>query len=198
MPKKLTAQRRTHPLWWCAALICMLLTIAIIFGGIAVFIGYLVIHPRVPILSVVGAHLDQFQYDYAGTLVTQVTVVVRSENDNMKAHSSFSDMKLKLIFEGLQIAYLQAGPYDVRKNSSVDFHYVVVSKPIPLTPTQMVDVDVMLKQDRVRFELQGSARARWRVGPLGSIRFWDHLNCRLHFHRSNGSYVHSACTSRPK
>ncbi|CAN1306342.1 hypothetical protein LINPERPRIM_LOCUS26781 [Linum perenne] len=176
----------------------MLLTIAIIFGGIAVFIGYLVIHPRVPILSVVGAHLDQFQYDYAGTLVTQVTVVVRSENDNMKAHSSFSDMKLKLIFEGLQIAYLQAGPYDVRKNSSVDFHYVVVSKPIPLTPTQMVDVDVMLKQDRVRFELQGSARARWRVGPLGSIRFWDHLNCRLHFHRSNGSYVHSACTSRPK
>ncbi|CAI0410301.1 unnamed protein product [Linum tenue] len=198
MPKKLTAQRRTHPLWWCAALLCMILTVAIIFGGIAVFIGYLVIHPRVPILSVIDAHLDLFQYDYAGTLVTQVSVVVRSENDNLKAHSSFSDLQLRLIFEGMHIASLQAGDYDVRKNSTVDFNFVVVSRPIPLSPAQSMDVDVMLKQDQVRFDLQGNARARWRVGLLGSIRFWCHLNCKLNFRQSNGSYVPSPCTSRAK
>lgn len=162
------------------------------------FVGYLVYHPRIPIISVVNAHLNLFQYDLAGVLVTQVNIVVRTENDNRRAHASLSDMELTLIFDGLEIAKLMAGDYEVRKNSTVDFNFVATSDPIPLNPEQMKDVDVFLNEDEVRFDLKGNVRARWRVGLLGSIKFQCHLDCRLRFHRSSGDYIPGRCTSKAK
>ncbi|KAJ8774037.1 hypothetical protein K2173_009468 [Erythroxylum novogranatense] len=196
--KKLTSQRKTNPFWWFVAAICTVISLAVILAGIIVFVGYLIIHPRVPVISVVDAHLDQFQYDIAGILVTQVNIVVRSRNDNTKAHASFSDLKLTLIFEGMEIAKLVAESYDVKKNDSLDFNYVATSTPVPLNPEQMEDVGVYLNQDRVKFELKGHVRARWRVGLLGSVKFWCHLNCQLLFRRSDGSYIPSRCTSKAK
>ncbi|EEF42528.1 uncharacterized protein LOC8280127 [Ricinus communis] len=198
-PKKYHDPQRTSLFWWLAAIICSVLTIAVIVAGIVVFVGYLVIHPRIPIISVLNAHLNQFQYDQAGVLVTQVNIIVRSENDNTKAHASFSDMKLTLFFDGLAIAHLVAGPYEVKKNSTVDFNYVATSDPIPLNPEQMKDVDAFLNEDEVRFDLKGNARARWRVGLLGSVKFQCHLSCQLKFYRSSGIYIPGRhCTSKAK
>ncbi|KAL9350789.1 hypothetical protein Peur_058044 [Populus x canadensis] len=188
---------RTHFLWWCAAILCALLTTAVIIAGIIVFVGYLVIHPRVPVISVVDAHLLHFSYDGAGILVTQINIVVRSKNDNMKAHASFSNFNLELFFDRIRIAVLStAAPYEVRKNSSVDFNYDYTSDPIPLNPKQMDVVDAYLKEDEVRFDLKGGVRARWKIWVLGSVRFLCPLNCQLHFHPSNGSYISRRCTSK--
>ncbi|KAJ9174993.1 hypothetical protein P3X46_013580 [Hevea brasiliensis] len=195
---KLHTPKGTHPLLWCLALVCSVLAVAVIIAGIVVFVGYLVYHPRIPIISVVGAHLNLFQYDLAGVLVTQVNIVVRTENDNTRAHASLSDMKLTLIFDGIEIAKLMAEAYEVRKNSSVDFNFLATSAPIPLNPQQMKDVDVFLNEDEVRFDLKGNVRARWRVGLLGSIKFQCHLNCQLSFHRSSGDYIPVRCTSKAK
>ncbi|KAG6780385.1 hypothetical protein POTOM_013240 [Populus tomentosa] len=132
-----------------------------------------------------------------GILVTQINIVVRSKNDNMKAHASFSNFNLELFFDRIRIAVLStAAPYEVRKNSSVDFNYDYTSDPIPLNPEQMDDVDAYLKEDKVRFDLEGGVKARWKVGVLGSVGFLCHLNCQLHFHPSNGSYISRRCTSR--
>ncbi|XP_050234105.1 NDR1/HIN1-like protein 12 [Mercurialis annua] len=196
--KKHHDPQKTSLFWWLVAILCSILTIAVIIVGIIVFVGYLVIHPRIPIISVVNAHLDHFQYDLAGILVTQVTIIVRSENDNTKAHASFSGMNLTLFFDGIAIAHLVAGAYEVRKNDTKDFNYVATSTPIPLDPSQMKDIDVFLNEDEVRFDLKGNARARWRVGPLGSVRFQCHLNCQLKFHISNGTYIPKRCTSKAK
>ncbi|KAF5749118.1 hypothetical protein HS088_TW04G01080 [Tripterygium wilfordii] len=200
MPKKLIShrQRPTHFLIWCAAVICAILAVAVIIVGIAVFIGYLVVHPRIPYISVTDGHLNAFQFDYAGLLETQVTVVIRAENDNRKAHATFSDVGFTLVFDGIDIARLAAEAFDVRKNSSIDLPYVATSLPIPLDPEQMEYASISLKEDRVTFELRGSARAQWRVGVLGSVRFWCHLNCNLRFHPSNGTYIRSRCSSKAK
>uniref|UniRef100_A0A6N2NGT5 Late embryogenesis abundant protein LEA-2 subgroup domain-containing protein n=1 Tax=Salix viminalis TaxID=40686 RepID=A0A6N2NGT5_SALVM len=150
--------------------------------------------PRVPVISVVDAHLFHFSYDGAGVLVTQINIVVRSQNDNMKAHAAFSNFNLELLFDGIRIAVLStAAPYEVRKNSSVDFNYDYTSDPTPLSPQQMQYVDAFLKEDEVRFDLKGGVRARWRVGGFGSFRFLCNLNCRLRFHAANGTF--STCSS---
>ncbi|KAH7577405.1 hypothetical protein ACOSP7_001702 [Xanthoceras sorbifolium] len=199
-PRKLIhhSRPRTNPLVWCAAILCTIISIAVIITGIVVFIGYLIIHPRVPVISVINANLDRMLYDPAGLLETQITIVVRMKNDNQKAHASFSETKLSLLFDGLTIAILRADPFDVRKNSSVDFNYVVQSNPIPLDPEQQELVDMSLKEDRITFVLKGSARARWRIGPLGSVKFWSHLNCQLRFHPLNGTWIPSRCSSKAK
>ncbi|XP_062147098.1 NDR1/HIN1-like protein 12 [Alnus glutinosa] len=197
--KKLHDPRKpTNPLIWAAAIICAVIAVVVIVVGIVVFVGYMAIHPRVPFISVTFAHLDTIQYNQAGQLETQVTVVLTAENDNAKAHSSFSDTSFILSFQGLQIAKLVAEPFDVRKNSSTHFNYVVQSSQIPLDPTRMEEVDLSLKQDQITFDLKGSSRARWRVGLVGSVKFVCHLNCQLRFRPSNGTYIRSRCSSKSK
>ncbi|KAJ4729134.1 Late embryogenesis abundant protein [Melia azedarach] len=201
MPTKLIyrpTRRGTHPLIWCAAIICTIVAIGVIVAGIVVFIGYIVIHPRVPIISVVNAHLDRFQFDPAGLLETQITIIVRMKNGNERAHASFSETSFSLSFDGVEIARLVADPFDVSKNSSTDFNYVAESMAIPLDPEKQEVVDLALKRDEVRFEFKGGSRARWRVGPLGSVKFWCHLSCQLRFHPLNGTYIPSRCSSKAK
>ncbi|XP_038904240.1 NDR1/HIN1-like protein 12 [Benincasa hispida] len=200
MPPKLIsdAKRRTHPLVWLAAVLCTVVSIAVIIGGIVIFIGYLVIHPRIPTVSVLDAHLNKFQNDLAGRLEVQLTIIIEAENDNAKAHASFSDSSFFLYFIGMKIAQLKADPFEVRKNSSLKFHYAVVSDSIPLNPEQMEKVDNDLKADLSGFVLTGNTRVQWRVGLLGSVKYECHLHCELKFHPSNGTYMSSPCSSRAK
>ncbi|OWM65040.1 uncharacterized protein LOC116202635 [Punica granatum] len=191
--------RRTHPLIWCAAVICAILAIAVITAGIVVFVGYIIIHPRVPVISVLSASLDTFRYDEAGLLVTQITIDILAENANAKAHATFQDTSFFLIFGGMEIAQLVAPPFDVKKNGSQDIHYVVESSPIPLDPEKMELVNLFIRRNDVVFELKGKFRAQWRVGLLGSVKFWSHLNCWLHFHPWNGTYTNpKRCSSKAK
>ncbi|KAG2707485.1 hypothetical protein I3760_05G149600 [Carya illinoinensis] len=190
---------RTHPLVWVIAIICTILSIAVIITGIVVFVGYMIIRPRVPFISVTSAHLDTIRYDQAGLLEIEMAIDIRAENDNAKAHASFSDTSFVLSFDALQIAKLVDGPFDVSKNSSTVFNYVIPSSQIPLDRTRMEQLDFSLKRNEITFDLKGNSRTRWRVGLLGSVKFWCHLNCELRFHTLNGSYISSRrCSSKSK
>ncbi|KAL6985566.1 hypothetical protein U1Q18_018942 [Sarracenia purpurea var. burkii] len=120
------------------------------------------------------------------------------ENDNAKAHASFYDAGFVLGFHGTEIAKLVAPPFDVSNNSSLELSYTVKSSSIPLDPEQMVLVDASLKQNLVTFDLHGAARTRWRVGILGSVKFWLHLDCELPFVPSTSNSTGSHCSSKSK
>ncbi|KAK7307393.1 hypothetical protein VNO77_40414 [Canavalia gladiata] len=200
IPRRLNTPHNdsTHPLIWLAAILCTIIAIGVVIAGIVVFIGYMVIHPRIPIISITNAHLDLLRNDYAGLLQTQLRIIVVAQNGNAKAHATFSDIKFNVSYQGQGIAVMVADPFDVPKNNSKTLPYVVQSAPIPLTPDQMEEVDGSWKRDIIGFDIKGSARTRWRVGPLGSVRFWCTLECQLKFHPSNGSYIPKRCTSESK
>ncbi|KAF8380843.1 hypothetical protein HHK36_028338 [Tetracentron sinense] len=190
--------RTTNPLIWGAAMICTIIAIAVIITGLVVLIGYKIIRPKVPFISVTFAHLDKISYDQTGLLNTQITLIIKAENDNVRAHASFSDIKFLLHFNALQIAQLRAAPFDVPKNNSVDLKYVIPSLSIPLEPDAMEDVNISLMQDKISFNLKGNVRTRWRVGVIGSIKFWGSLSCQLQFFPSNGSSTYSHCSTKSK
>ncbi|KAK7262752.1 hypothetical protein RJT34_30332 [Clitoria ternatea] len=188
----------TNPLVWLVAIICTILAVAVVIAGIVVFIGYIAIHPRVPVISVTNAHLDLLRNDYAGLLQTQISIVVTAKNGNAKAHATFSSITFNLSYQGQDIAMLVAGPFEVPKNSSKDLNYVVQSSSIPLTPDQMEQVGDAWKKNEIKFDFKGAARTQWRVGPFGSVKFLCHLDCDLMFRPINGTYVPSKCTSKSK
>ncbi|XP_061341740.1 NDR1/HIN1-like protein 12 [Gastrolobium bilobum] len=188
----------THPLIWLAAILCTIIAIGVVIAGIVVFIGFLVLHPRVPIISITYAHLDLLRNDYAGLLQTQISILVRAQNGNAKAHATFTNVRFNLSYQGQGIAVMVAEPFDVPKNSSKYLNYVVQASSIPLTPDQMEGVDQSWKRNIIGFDLKGNAYTRWRIGPLGSVKFWDNLECTLKFHPLNGSYIPSRCTSKSK
>ncbi|CAL0331634.1 unnamed protein product [Lupinus luteus] len=189
----------THPLIWLLAFICIMIAIAVIVAGITVFVGFLIIHPRVPTISIANAHLDLFRNDYAGLLQTQITILVVAQNGNAMANVTFSDISFNISYQSHDIAILVAHPFEVPKNSSKYLNYVVQASSIPLNPDQMGSVGYSWKRNIVGFDLHGNTRIQWRVGPLGSLKFRCHLECTLKFHPLNGSYIPSqSCTSKSK
>ncbi|CAI9772293.1 unnamed protein product [Fraxinus pennsylvanica] len=190
-------QKCTNPIIWFMAIICAILAVAVIIAGIVVFVGYLVIRPKEPQIRVASAQLDTLYFDQTSSLTVQVSVVIKAENDNAKVHSSFQDMSLLLSFLGLKMAYLVAEPFDVKANSSVQFNYVPQSSPIPLNPDDAEGVSRSLRQGIITFDLKGKAKTRRRVGPIGSVKNWLHLECQLHL-PTNGTRIFPRCSSRSK
>ncbi|KAK9716054.1 hypothetical protein RND81_06G208500 [Saponaria officinalis] len=197
MPTVYGSERRTHPLIWCVAIICTFLTIIVIFTGLVVFIGYLVIRPRVPYVIVTNAHLDMFDTSQAGLLSIQITLWMKAENGNHDAQASFSDFEYDLSFHGIRIDTLKNWDFDVGKNSSILYKFEAKSMSIPLDPEQEVMVSQSINQNRIVFHLLGHTRARWRVGPLKSVKFWCNLFCELQFHM-DGTSFESHCTPKFK
>lgn len=123
--------------------------------------------------------------------------MVRAENDNAKARASFYDMSFALSFRGQKIAFLVADPFDVPANRSIELNYVSQSTPIPLNPEQAEVVGASMRQGVMGFELQGATRTRWRVGLVGSVKFWLHLNCHLQL-PIDRTTIYPRCSSRSK
>ncbi|KAL4592971.1 hypothetical protein LXL04_005980 [Taraxacum kok-saghyz] len=198
MPKQpvLGRQRRTNPFVWCFAVICSFIATVVIIAGIVVFSGYLVIRPKMPLLSVRASRLDNVYYDRSGVLAVRLTIQIRAENHNQKAHASFYDTRLLLGYHGQNIARLVANPFDVGKNETRELNYVVVSTSIPLPPDEQYLTQQSLSKSRLMlFFLKGSSRTMWRVGPLGSLKFWLHMDCELLL-PVNGSVGHSHCSTK--
>ncbi|KAK1417745.1 hypothetical protein QVD17_26879 [Tagetes erecta] len=195
-PLELGANRRTNPLIWCLAFTCAIISTIVIVAGIIVFSGYLVIRPKVPLIYVHAARLDKVSYNQAGVLAVRLTIIMKAENHNVKAHVSYYNTKLILGYHGVSIAELVADPFDVQKNTSIELNYVVESSPIPLDPPEQYLTEQSLAKTKVMpFFLKGSSRTRWKVGPLGSVRFWLHVNCHLQL-PIDSTVVYPHCTTR--
>ncbi|KAD4178537.1 hypothetical protein R6Q59_022134 [Mikania micrantha] len=182
MPKRpvLRPQRRTNPLIWCFATVCVIITTIVIVTGIIVFSGYLAIRPKAPLLYVHAAHLDQAVYSPDGSLAVRLMIAVKAENHNLKAHVRFYNTSFTLSYQGLSIARLVAGPFDVQKNTSQELRYVVESSSIPLGPVQQEMTEQALwKTKMMPFVLKGYSRTRRQVGPLGPLKFRLHVNCHM-------------------
>ncbi|GAB4834853.1 hypothetical protein Ancab_033122 [Ancistrocladus abbreviatus] len=107
-----------------------------------------------PFIRVTSAHLDYFNLTQEGYLSTGLSIMIKAENDNEKAHASFSNFRYDVSFHGLGIARLQATPFDIGKNESVDFVFVFKSESIPLDSGQLSAADLSLKRkcDCIRFD----------------------------------------------
>ncbi|XP_073275237.1 LOW QUALITY PROTEIN: NDR1/HIN1-like protein 12 [Primulina huaijiensis] len=190
-----TTPHTTKPLIWCVAVICVILAVAVIIAGVVLFIGYIAVRPKVPQISVTSAQLDAIYFDQASLLTVQVTIVINSENHNAKASSVFYGTRFGLSFRGQNIACLVADAYGLGPNKTTEFNYVSQSTPIPLNPDEAEALNWSLKRNIINFELKGNTKTRWRVGLIGSVKFWLHLNCMLEL-PVNGTQIFPRCSSR--
>ncbi|KAG6530200.1 uncharacterized protein LOC122043085 [Zingiber officinale] len=197
MPPRLISQegRQTHFVIWTLAVLCAILTIAVIVAGIAVFVVYMVYQPKMPYIRVAYAHLDELLYDQLGLLEIDITLNLEAVNDNNKAHTSFSALSFLLQFHDIDVAVLKSNSLEVPKNSSRPLNYHFHSSPIPLDQDAKEAMDKALRRGIVPFDLRGHAKTRWKVGIFVSVRFWTHISCRLHFFQTNGSTVESGCST---
>ncbi|XP_057803744.1 uncharacterized protein LOC131019079 [Salvia miltiorrhiza] len=197
MPKRLGPHHKTHPLIWCVSIICAILTVLVIIGGIVIFIGYMTLRPRVPQVSVIRAQMDTIYFDEASLMMVQATIVIKAENDNTKAHARFYNMLYTLSFRNQKIAYLTTDPFDVRPNQSLELNFVAQSQSIPLNSEEAEAVNLSLDRKVVDLNLRGSTRTRWKVWLIGAVNEL-HMECQLHLPVNQTTIYPPACTSRSK
>ncbi|KAL1834700.1 hypothetical protein ACET3Z_004351 [Daucus carota] len=127
----------------------------------------------------------------------QVSIVIKAKNENVKNHAVFYGLVLTLNFHGLPVAKLVNNPFDVKKNSSREFVYVVQSNQIPLRSVYSDYVQSALTKHKVSFELKGKVKTRWRVWVVGLVKFSVNMDCDLQFFVPNGSFTYrSPCSSK--
>ncbi|RAL40395.1 hypothetical protein DM860_006465 [Cuscuta australis] len=190
-------QQHTSPMVWCLAIFCTVVTVAVILAGIVVFVGYMVARPKVPQMIVERARIEELSYDMVGHLSLRISVVIKAENDNAKARAYFYHTSFGLSFHGVRVAYLNAAPFAVARNSTRELDYLVESSPIPLTPEEGERVAEGLKGSAVMFELKGTTRTRWSIWVVGSVKFWMRLDCRLKL-PVNGTAVYPNCATKAR
>ncbi|XP_074347786.1 uncharacterized protein LOC141686644 [Apium graveolens] len=124
-------------------------------------------------------------------------IVIKAKNGNIKNHVRFYGLELILALHGLQIAKLVSKPFDVKKNDSLEFFYLVKSNQIPLRSVYRDYVQSSLKKSTASLELKGTTTTRWKVWVLDSVKITLHMDCDLHFVVPNGSLsTKSHCRSK--
>lgn len=198
MPKRLGGPNQTtHPLIWCVSIVCAILTVLVIIGGIVVFIGYATLRPKVPQVSVERAQMDTIYFDQSNLMMLQATIVIKADNDNIRAHASFYDMAYSLSFRNQKIAILKADPFDVKPNHSLELNFVAQSHSIPLNQEEADAINLSLEQSVVDLDLRGMSRTRWKLWLIGSVKYALHLDCKLLLPINHTTIHHPpACTSR--
>lgn len=199
----LQADRPTPPAMWLAAALCALLWLAVILGGLAVLIVYLVFRPRNPRLEIVSATLNGAYLDVGPRLNADLTLLVNISNPNAKVHVSLSYLQLDLYFDGVMLATQGVEPLEESSGEAV------------IRSVHMVVSEVALgaeTAEKWREEAQGSGTAtgkgvgmqvvgRFRSRSLlsGWMRYsyWLHRRCNILVGGPPvGTLIASSCASK--
>ncbi|CAD5197450.1 unnamed protein product [Musa acuminata subsp. malaccensis] len=186
----------THPVAWFVAAFCTLLWVAIILGGLAVLIIYLVFRPRNPRLEISSVTLNGAYID-VGTLNADLTILANFSNPNEKVYVSFSYMQLDLYYQGTMIATQAVEPFEEGRGESVLRTVHMISSQVPL-PGKVADALRGGKMgEGLSLELVGSFRTRLDLGSWLHYTYWLHGRCDIFVGGPpNGALQSSRCTTK--
>ncbi|CBI39848.3 unnamed protein product, partial [Vitis vinifera] len=76
--------RRTNPMVWCCAILCLIFSLILIFFGIATLIIFLVIKPKTPLFDIPGVSLSSVYFDSPEYFNGDFTFLANFSNPNRK------------------------------------------------------------------------------------------------------------------
>lgn len=190
--------RRTNICIWCTALMCSLIVIAIILSGLAVLIGYLLFHPKLPSWDVTKASLNYIALDTTTFLYNSKMVALLSVNNhNDRVDVRYEYINFKLFFRNDVVTTQVLEPFAQRRGNSTDLKVIdMVSNDAEITP---LSAQIMVSQARngsIEYKLFGTVRTVAKLGGIARIPYWLNVNCLLHFTTPpNGVLQDHKCTS---
>ncbi|KAJ7963558.1 Late embryogenesis abundant protein [Quillaja saponaria] len=171
--------RRTNPIIWCAAVLCLMFSLILIFFGIATLIIFLAIKPRNPIVDIPNASLNTIYFDSPEYFNGDFALLANFSNPNRKIDLRFEYLSIDLFFSNKLISSLRAvQPFTQRRGEirleSVHFISSLVFLPQDLA----VKLQKQVQSNRVNYYLRGTFRVRANLG-LFHMSYWLHSRCQL-------------------
>ncbi|XP_010478946.1 PREDICTED: uncharacterized protein LOC104757857 [Camelina sativa] len=193
--RRFPCPKNPGPFVWCAAIICAIVLISLVSICLVLFICFTVVHPRIPIISVVDGHLDFFRYDdIGGVLQANISLSIQVHNTKANTYRVFDEAYYEIRYEVQPITGIRIGMFEAKKEGPMVLPFLCPIM-IQLNPPQRQALEFEVKRNLIRFEIIGASKTWWQFGLLRLVKLKSDLRCELRFTPSNGSYIPSVCTS---
>ncbi|XP_038992495.1 uncharacterized protein LOC120115962 [Hibiscus syriacus] len=175
----LPRDHQTNPIAWPAAIVCVILLLIMILGGLIVLIVYLVYRPHSPLFDLNGVTLNAASLDMGYLLNADVSLLANFTNPNKKVNIDFSHMYLGLYFENSLISTQFLEPFSAARGETMFANVHMITSQVKLSMEETILLRDQIANNQVMFTVKGVFRARSKFGGLFKYSYWLHGDCGI-------------------
>ncbi|KAK8579046.1 hypothetical protein V6N13_142281 [Hibiscus sabdariffa] len=170
--------RRTNPLIWCCAIICLIFSLVLILFGVATLIVFLSIKPRIPLFDTPNARLSGIYFDSPEYFNGDFTFLANFSNPNNRIDVGFEYLVLELYFHDRLISAQAVQPFWQRRGEARVEAIHFISSLVYLPQNLGVELQKQVLSNRVSYFVRGTFKVRARLGLI-HFSYWLHARCEL-------------------
>lgn len=175
---KLLSVQRTKPIIWCAAVLCFIFSLLLIFFGIATLICYLAFKPRDPIFDIPNASLNVVYFDSTQYLNGEFTLLTNFSNPNRRGNVRFESLEIELFFSDRLISSQTIRPFTQKPREKRLQSVKFISSLVFLPQDVGVKLQRQVQDNRINYNARGTFKVRINMG-LFHTSFWLHSICQI-------------------
>ncbi|KAL4618494.1 hypothetical protein ACB092_06G014700 [Castanea dentata] len=170
--------RRTNPIIWCSAILCLIFCLILIFFGVATLVTFLVIKPRYPLFDIPNANLNAIYFDSPEYFNGDFTFLANFSNPNRKIDVRFEYLSVELFFSDRLIATQAIEPFTQRRGEKRLEAVHFISSLVFLPQNLAVELQKQVQSNKVSYNVRGTYRVKATLGLI-RISYWLHSRCQL-------------------
>ncbi|XP_010246554.2 PREDICTED: protein YLS9-like [Nelumbo nucifera] len=196
--KLLRPPRRTNPIIWCGAILCVIFSLLLILAGIATLVIFLVVKPTHPIFDTTKANLNSIYIDSPENLNGDFTFLANFSNPNRKIDVRFESLDIGLYFYDRFIATQGLQAFSLKRGETRLELVHMVSSEVYLPPNLALELRKQVENNRIQYNIRGTFRLRASIG-LSHFSYWLHGRCQVEMTGPpNGVLVARSCRTKKR
>lgn len=195
-PILLRPRRRTNPVVWLGAVVCLVFSLVLILFGVATLIIFVGIKPRSPVLDIPAATLSVIYFDSPQLLNGDITFLANFTNPNRRLGVKFEYLNVELYFSGSLIASEAVEPFRQKAGEVRLIQVHLLSSLVYLQPNLAIRLQRQEQRNRVVYEIKANFRVKFEVGVV-HYSYALHGNCAIEMTSPpNGALITRHCTTK--
>ncbi|KAJ1410841.1 Late embryogenesis abundant protein [Sesbania bispinosa] len=170
--------QKTKPIVWCAAVLCFIFSLLLIFFGIATLIFYFAIKPKNPIFDIPNASLNVVHFDSTEYLNGEFTLLANFSNPNRRIDVRFESLDIELFFSDRLISSQSIKPFTQRPGETRLQTVNFISSLVFLPQDVGVKLQRQVQSNRVNYNARGTFKVRANMGLI-HLSYWLHSRCQI-------------------
>ncbi|GLU24027.1 hypothetical protein SLE2022_399960 [Rubroshorea leprosula] len=170
--------RRTKPVVWCGAILCLIFSLVLIFLGIATLIIFLAVKPRNPVFDTPNASLNTIYFDSPEYFNGDFVFLASFSNPNKKIDVRFEYIDIGLFFNDKLIATQSIQPFSQRRGEARLESVHLLSSLVYLPRNLAMELRKQVMSNRVQYNIRGTFKVRATLGRI-HFSYWLHGTCQL-------------------
>ncbi|XP_062078992.1 uncharacterized protein LOC133783393 [Humulus lupulus] len=173
-----TQPRRTNPLVWFGAILCLVFSLLLIFFGIATLIIYLVVKPKIPLFDTPNARLNTIYFDAPDYFNGDFAFLANFSNPNRKLDIRFEYLDIELYFADRLISRQALQPFTQRPRETRIEAVHLISSLVYLPLNHALELRTQVQSNKVNYNIRGTFKVRATLGMI-HVNYWLHSRCQL-------------------